>query len=140
MARMTVPIEETAQGLELTFALVPTVADSASQAISWANPADTTANTDSVPAFFRGVHLVRDATAGTITARAWDGDPDGAGPSRLIYEAAFDLTTETVDFDMLGADAIDAYDDLYLTLQSDTAGMNLTATPYVGLGALVSSN
>jgi hypothetical protein len=121
----------------LTFAAVAVGAESAAQQIVWADSVDSGVNSTGAN-FIRGMRLeLTNATPGIITARVYDGDP--AVTRILIYEANFDFATVTVLTDMLGDEAVDCFNDPYMTLQSDTAAMDISARPVVAQGSLVVS-
>jgi hypothetical protein len=120
----------------LTFATIPSGSESAEQEVEMVNPANIGgAAVDSDFVFFGGCRVVLTATVGTLTVRAYDGDPSAGGAE--IYRADYEYSAapETLS-DRLGADYVPCYDSIYITLEGSVAAMEATVATYIVQGAL----
>ena len=120
----------------LTFATIPSGSESTEQEVEMVNPANIGgAAVDSDFVFFGGCRVVLTATVGTLTVRAYDGDPSAEGAE--IYRADYEYSDapETLS-DRLGADYIPCYDSIYITLEGSVGSMEATVATYIVQGAL----
>lgn len=122
----------------LTFDTIPNGSQSTAQEVEVVNPLDVAgAAIDSDFLFFGGVRvrLTVAGTPGTITVRAFDGDPDAAGAEIYRAEYEFRAVGEWLS-DRLGSDMVPCYDSIYITLEGAEDSMQATAVTYAVQGSL----
>ncbi len=123
----------------LTFGTIPNGSQSTPQEVEVVDSRQSAFTVDSDHMFFGGLIVKLTATPGTLTVRAFDGDPALGSlevyRSTMLYSAAPEVLS-----DRLGGDMLPMYDSTYITLEGSVGGMTADVKTYIIQGPMKTQN